>query len=246
MAFNLAHYNRYLIKSVSTLAPACLLGLTPIMTSQSAYAITTSHPSAGGHVSATHATTPAARPTPSTAARPTTTTTTRSTTSAGTTKAASTATSLTRSNTATTSRPSSRQVVSSVAANRTPSESRAIHAAAHTDTYDSLATTSQRYSYLDWYGAYSGAYHSPINYFTNIGYFWMPGNIWHAVMTNSAHDRLSQAMINQARARHYYWITVGHTKVAVPQDIYDKIQVGDSVKLIDGHHIQINGHMYKQ
>ena len=252
MTFNLAHYNGHLIRSASVLTAACLLGLTPMMASEPAYAITTSHASTGGHVSATHTTapvthmtTPAARPMTSMTARPTTTTT-RSTASTGAARTAPAATSPTRSNTAPISRPSGSQIARSVAANRTPSESHVIQSAAHTDTYHDLTTTSQRYSYLDWYGAYSGAYHSPINYLTNIGYFWMPGNIWNTAMTNSTHDRLSQAMINQAKARHYYWITVGRTKVAVPQDIYDKIQIGDLVKLIDGHHIQINGHMYKQ
>lgn len=51
-------------------------------------------------------------------------------------------------------------------------------------------------------------------------------------------------MITQAQKRNYKWIKIKDQMVAVPQSIYDKIKVGDTVKLIDGHHIQINGKTY--
>lgn len=233
---------RFLMRHATLLtvaASVCLLSVSPV------YAVTTSHASTGGHVSTTHTTTATHTTTP--ASHPMTTSPAARTTSPTmSTRTATPSVSATRSNTGTTARPSSSQVAKSVSANRTPSESRVIQSASRTSTYKSLSSTHDQISYLNWYGAYSQAYRNPINYFTNIAFFWMPGNIWHTAMTNQTQDTMSQAMINQARTRHDRWITVGHTKVAVPQNIYDKIQVGDSVKLIDGHHIQINGHVYKQ
>lgn len=139
---------------------------------------------------------------------------------------------------------SKQAVVKSVQSNKTPVQSEAISRASHSQTYSSLHSESERVSFLDWSGIYGGAYSNPINYFTNVGYFWMPGNIWHNAMTNQTQDNLSKSMITQAQKRNYKWIKIKDQMVAVPQSIYDKIKVGDTVKLIDGHHIQINGKTY--
>lgn len=139
---------------------------------------------------------------------------------------------------------SKQTIVKSVQSNKTPVESKAISQASRSQTYSNLHTQSERVSFLDWSGVYGGAYTNPVNYFTNIGYFWMPGNIWNNTMTNQAQDNLSKSMITQAQKRNYKWIKVKDQMVAVPQGIYDKIKVGDTVKLIDGHHIQINGKTY--
>lgn len=187
------------------------------------------HVSAGGHVSASHATVSH------------TTTATHATVSHG---VASEGMHATTSRPATSTKPiTSKETVKSVQENKTPGQSRTVSQASRTSTYQSLKSPSQRQSYLNWHSDYSDVT-NPVRYFTSICYFWMPGNIWNSAMRNYNDDQLSQTMIEQARNRHYKWIKVGSKMVAVPEKVYQKIHVGDTVKLIDNQHISINGHVY--
>lgn len=58
-----------------------------------------------------------------------------------------------------------------------------------------------------------------------------------------------QARVNvptDANGQAQHWIKVGSKIVFVPTDIWEKVQPGDHVKLIDDQHLSINGKVYQR
>lgn len=213
---------------ISSLAMFALLLIIP----SNAFAIAHSSGahSSGGHASASHATASHSTASHSVASHSATHTDTATHTTGGSTHANS-----------------SENIARSVQANKTPAQSKVIAQASHTSTYASLHSVSQKQSYLNWHSNYSEVNnHNATNYFTSVNYFWMPGNIWHtAIVNNQNNDNLTSQMLTQAHKRNYKWIKVGSKMIAVPQHIYNKVHLGDSVKLIDNNTIEINGKLYK-
>lgn len=146
-----------------------------------------------------------------------------------------------RSNTKTSS-PSVRNTVS----NKSIETQRAGARATKTSTYKSLTSPKERASYVNWHENYSN---DSLRYFTSINYFYMPWNIWNAVILgnnqNKNQDKLASNMVSVASQRNYRWIRVDDKMVAVPQSVYNKVKVGDKITLVDNDHIKINGKMVK-
>lgn len=146
-----------------------------------------------------------------------------------------------RSNTKTSS-PSVRNTVS----NKSIETQRAGARATKTSTYKSLTSPKERASYVNWHENYSN---DSLRYFTSINYFYMPWNIWNAVILgnnqNKNQDKLASNMVSVASQRNYRWIRVGDKMVALPQSVYNKVKVGDKITLVDNNHIKINGKMVK-
>lgn len=208
----------------------------------------TAAPSTGGARS-TPASSPAtnvARNTANTTASRSTTTASRSTaTTRSTTTAANRATDSASTRTA---GAQSASKTNSTASERTSgSESleaqRAATRATESETYKSLTTQAERNSYVSWHENYTS---DSLNYFTDIRYFYMPGNIWNIMMMqDNQKDKLASTMNTVAKQRGYRWLRVGKKMVAVPQSIYDKVNVGDKITLVDANHIKINGKLVK-
>lgn len=118
--------------------------------------------------------------------------------------------------------------------------------ATKTSTYKSLTNPKERASYVNWHENYSN---DSLRYFTSINYFYMPWNIWNAVILgnnqNKSQDKLASNMVSVASQRNYRWIRVDDKMVAVPQSVYNKVKVGDKITLVDNDHIKINGKMVK-
>lgn len=146
-----------------------------------------------------------------------------------------------RSNTKTSS-PSVRNTVS----NKSIEIQRAGARATKTSTYKSLTSPKERASYVNWHENYSN---DSLRYFTSINYFYMPWNIWNAVILgnnqNKNQDKLASNMVSVASQRNYRWIRVDDKMVALPQSVYNKVKVGDKITLVDNNHIKINGKMVK-
>lgn len=146
-----------------------------------------------------------------------------------------------RSNTKTSS-PSARNTVG----NKSIEAQRAGARATKTSTYKSLTNPKERASYVNWYENYSN---DSLRYFTSINYFYMPWNIWNAVILgnnqNKNQDKLASNMVSAASQRNYRWIRVDDKMVALPQSVYNKVKVGDKITLVDNNHIKINGKMVK-
>lgn len=146
-----------------------------------------------------------------------------------------------RSNTKTSS-PSARNTVG----NKSIEAQRAGARATKTRTYKSLTSPKERTSYVNWHENYSN---DSLRYFTSINYFYMPWNIWNAVILgnnqNKSQDKLASNMVSVASQRNYRWIRVDDKMIAVPQSVYNKVKVGDKITLVDNDHIKINGKMVK-
>ena len=104
-----------------------------------------------------------------------------------------------RSNTKTSS-PSVRNTVS----NKSIETQRAGARATKTSTYKSLTSPKERASYVNWHENYSN---DSLRYFTSINYFYMPWNIWNAVILgnnqNKNQDKLASNMVSVASQRNY-------------------------------------------
>lgn len=138
---------------------------------------------------------------------------------------------------------SKENVPRSVQGNKTSAQNKAIIKASHSSTYSSLHSVSQKQNYLNWHSNYCEVNaHNATHYFTNVNYFWMPSNLWHtALIGNRNNDTLMNQMLSQAKQRKYKWLQVDNKMVAVPPHLYNKIHVGDHVRLIDDNTIEVNG-----
>lgn len=179
---------------------------------------TTTRPSASRGTAATNATrgtTPASRGL---------TTTNRGTTNAG------------RPSTSSPSSRASFPSAKSISNNRSVEAQRAGNEAIKSSTYKSLTNQTERASYVNWHENYAN---NSLRYFTDIRYFYMPFNIWNAMVLGNNQDKLAENMNIVVSQRNYRWIKVGEKMIAVPQSVYDKIQVGDKITLVDDNHIKI-------
>ena len=99
-------------------------------------------------------------------------------------------------------------------------------------------------SYNHWAGYYHSHYpnESADRLFDHL-WFWMP--MWLLVRSQAT----GQATVNvptDANGQAQHWIKVGSKVVFVPTDIWEKVQPGDHVKLIDDQHLSINGKVYQR
>lgn len=121
---------------------------------------------------------------------------------------------------------------------------RAGQRAMRSSTYRSLPNSSARRSYVSWHEHY---YNNSYRYFTSVRYFWMPFNIWNSLLVQQQQhqDRLASNMKIVAQRKGYKWIKVNDKMVAVPDKVYNQVNVGDKIKLIDQNHIEINGKLVR-
>lgn len=99
-------------------------------------------------------------------------------------------------------------------------------------------------SYNHWAGYYHSHYpnESANSLFDHL-WFWIP--MWLLVRSQAT----GQASVNvptDANGQAQHWIKVGSKVVFVPTDIWEKVQPGDHVKLIDDQHLSINGKIYQR
>ena len=99
-------------------------------------------------------------------------------------------------------------------------------------------------SYNHWAGYYHSHYpnESANSLFDHL-WFWIP--MWLLVRSQAT----GQARVNvptDANGQAQHWIKVGSKIVFVPTDIWEKVQPGDHVKLIDDQHLSINGKVYQR
>lgn len=107
-----------------------------------------------------------------------------------------------------------------------------------------IHSTKEQRSYNHWAGYYHSHYpHESANDLFDHLWFWIP--MW--LLTRS--QTTGQASVNiptDATGKAQHWIKVGSKVVFVPTDIWAKVQPGDHVKLIDDHHLVINGQVYER
>ena len=93
----------------------------------------------------------------------------------------------------------------------------------------------------NYYTGISGyGYHPLTYYYRSNNMFWYYNWMW----GNSKRARKFQKENNISRRSGEKWIRVGNKVIRVPEKIYDKIKVGDHIKLISLKEIQINGKGY--
>lgn len=99
-------------------------------------------------------------------------------------------------------------------------------------------------SYNHWAAYYHSHYpNESANSLFNHLWFWIP--MWLLVRSQAT----GQASVNvptDANGQAQHWIKVGSKVVFVPTDIWEKVQPGDHVKLIDDQHLSINGQVYQR
>lgn len=107
-----------------------------------------------------------------------------------------------------------------------------------------IHSNREQRSYNHWAGYYQTHYpnESADSLFGHL-WFWIP--MWLLVRSQST----GQASVNvptDTNGQAQHWIKVGSKVVFVPTDIWEKVQPGDHVKLIDDQHLSINGKIYQR
>lgn len=114
----------------------------------------------------------------------------------------------------------------------------------HDDTFKNLNSEKQQTSYLFWRG-WLATYMPelrPVSVW-NGGYYWMPYWMLH---DQQVQNKQAQTMKDNAASYNMKWIRVGDKAVCISDKLYNRIKIGDHVKLIDQYHLQINEKTYRQ
>lgn len=111
-----------------------------------------------------------------------------------------------------------------------------VNRAEHTTTYSSLTNPNHQMDFAYWYAFSHFYYNRPFyNY-----YPWIP--MW---LYNSDYHEAKQFK-QQTQKYNLKWIKIDDKLVFVPEKLWQKINVGDHVQLIDNTHIKINDKIYKK
>ena len=132
----------------------------------------------------------------------------------------------------------SRSVVANQVASRLPytrSTMRSIRSAQRTSFYRSLRNPLHQTDYVFWHSYYG--YYYRRNLYRHY-YLWMP--YWMA----KSRSIEAQKMRYDVQRQNMKWIKVNDKLIAVPENVYNKTKVGDSIELLDNQHIKINDHVY--
>ena len=129
-------------------------------------------------------------------------------------------------------------VAHSVASSLPPSSTtyRGISKAQSSHFYRSLNSGMYQTDYVFW-TTYSSLYYTQPywNY-----YVWMP--YW---LYNSSNHQIVKVKQNVS-TKKMKWVKVGSKVIALPDSLYKKVKVGDTIELVDNTHIKINGQLYQR
>lgn len=99
---------------------------------------------------------------------------------------------------------------------------------------------TQRVSYNHWNNYYVKKYpNQTANEVYAYHFYWSP--YWYFI---SSHHEHSKSIPVDKNGKQRHWIKIGDKVIFVPKNIWEKVNKGNKVKLIDDNHIEINEKIY--